>query len=86
MTDFIANVLIYGTAVLVGAGSAALYHFIYQAKVEHNENKLEAEIVEGNYKILELAAENTQLKEKIADLEKQIPKNNNLRVSAKQTA
>jgi len=83
MTDFLANVITYGTATIVGVGSCAIYHFIRSAKVEQRENELEVEIEEGNYKILELTTENIHLKEKVAELEKQLQKTNNLRVSAK---
>ena len=83
MTDFLANVITYGTATLVGAASAAIYHFVRSAKVEQRENELEVEIEEGNYKILELTTENVQLKQKVAELEKKLQQTNNLRVSAK---
>lgn len=83
MTDFLTNVITYGTATLVGVGASAIYHFIRSAKIEQRENELEVEIEESNYKILELSTENIQLKEKVAELEKQLQKTNNLRVSAK---
>ncbi len=85
MTDFIASALTYGTAAIIGVASAVMYNFIHKAKVEQKQNALEIDIQNGHYQILELAAENTRLKEKLAELEQQIPKSN-LRVSAKQTA